>query len=106
VDIPKLFDDKLPSALARQADDARSIGATYQMNIEGAGAWHVNLTSTGPTVERGRKPADCTVTVSCDDFQKLYDDPACGAGLFFAGRLKISGNVMLGLKLQKLFSLL
>jgi putative sterol carrier protein len=105
IDVEKLFDEKLAAVLARQADEARSIDASYQMNIEGAGRWHVDLTRKGPLVERGQKPADCTVSLSSDDFQKLYDDPASGVTLFLSGRLKITGNVMLALRLQKLFSL-
>jgi putative sterol carrier protein len=89
----------------RNSDEAKSINATYQMNVTGAGSWHIDLTSSGPTVTPGEKPADCTVTISAEDFQKLLQNPAAGTQLFFAGKLKISGNQLLGLKLQKLFSL-
>ena len=59
---------------------------------------------TPPTITQGEKPADCTITITSDDFQKLYESPAAGMQLFFAGKLKIAGNQMLGMKLQKLFS--
>ncbi|HKQ69181.1 MAG TPA: SCP2 sterol-binding domain-containing protein [Polyangiaceae bacterium] len=105
VDIPKLFNEQLPSILAKNADEAKTINATYQMNITGAGSWHLDLTKSGPTVTPGEKPADCTVTLSSEDFEKLKDNPAAGPQLFFSGRLKVAGNPMLGMKLQKLFSL-
>src|SRR4051794_25598960 len=105
VDIPKLFNEQLPAILTKNADEAKSINAKYQLNITGAGSWHVDLTSTGPAVSAGEKPADCTVTIAADDFQKLQENPSAGMQLFFAGKLKISGNQMLGMKLQKLFSL-
>src|SRR3954468_23522859 len=105
VDIPKIFNEQLPEILAKNADEAKSINATYQMNITGAGSWFIDLTSAGPKVEAGEKPADCTVTIAADDFQKLQENPAAGMQLFFAGKLKIAGNQMLGMKLQKLFSL-
>jgi putative sterol carrier protein len=104
VDIPKLFNEELPAALTKNADEAKSINAKYQMNITGAGSWHLDLTGTGPSIAQGEKPADCTITISADDFQKLYESPASGMQLFFAGKLKIAGNQMLGMKLQKLFS--
>jgi putative sterol carrier protein len=104
VDIPKLFNEQLPGALAKNAAEAKTINAKYQMNIPGAGSWHLDLTEAGPTVEQGEKPADCTITVSADDFQKLYENPAAGMQLYFTGKLKIAGNQMLGMKLQKLFS--
>src|SRR4029077_19823397 len=73
VDIPKLFNEQLPGALAKNADEAKSINATYQMNVTGAGSWHLDLTSAGPTITQGEKPADCTITITSDDFQKLYE---------------------------------
>jgi putative sterol carrier protein len=104
VDIPKLFNEQLPEALTKNADEAKTINATYQMNITGAGSWHLDLTSAGPKVTQGEKPADCTITITSEDFQKLQENPAAGMQLFFAGKLKIAGNQMLGMKLQKLFS--
>jgi putative sterol carrier protein len=104
VDIPKLFNEQLPAALTRNADEAKSINATYQMNIAGAGSWHLDLTSAGPAIVQGEKPADCTINITAEDFQKLQENPAAGMQLFFSGKLKISGNQMLGMKLQKLFS--
>lgn len=105
VDIPKLFNEQLPAILTKNADEAKTINATFQMNITGAGSWHLDLTSNGPKVTPGEQTADCTVTIAADDFQKLQENPATGTALFFAGKLKVAGNQMLGLKLQKLFSL-
>jgi putative sterol carrier protein len=105
IDIAKLFNEQLPAILARNSDEAKAINAKYQMQITGAGSWHLDLTSTGPSIAQGEKPADCTVTIAADDFQKLRENPAAGMQLFFAGKLKITGNQMLGMKLQKLFSL-
>jgi putative sterol carrier protein len=105
VDIPKLFNEQLPAILSRNADEAKTIDATFQMNITGAGSWHLDLTSNGPKITPGEKTADCTVTLAADDFQKLQENPAAGTALYFSGKLKITGNQMLGLKLQKLFSM-
>ncbi len=104
-DAGELFNKRLPAVLDRNKDEAKAINAKYQMNIAGAGSWHIDLTSTGPSITPGEKPADCTVTIAADDFKKLMQNPAAGMQLFFTGKLKISGNQMLGLKLQKLFSL-
>ena len=105
VDIPNIFNEQLPGILQRNADEAKAINAKFQMNITGAGQWHLDLTSSGPSVSSGEKPADCTVTIAAEDFAKLQENPASGMQLFFAGKLKITGNQMLGMKPQKLFSL-
>ena len=104
VDIQKLFNQDLPAALTKNADDAKtSIGAKYQMSITGVGDWFIDCTNG--TCKSGTGPADCTVTIAPEDFQKLAENPqANGMQLFFAGKLKVAGNQMLAMKLQKLFS--
>lgn len=109
VDIQKLFNEDLPASLVKHPDAAKEIGATYQMNItgEGGGEWFINVSATGPKAEKGNPGgADCTITVTSTDFQKLYENPqANGMQLFFAGKLKVAGNNMLAMKLSKLFTL-
>lgn len=109
VDIQKLFNEELPAALAKKADEAKQIGAKYQLNVtgEGGGEWFIDVSDSGPKVVPGNPGnADCTMTVSSEDFPKLYENPqAHGMQLFFAGKLKISGNQMLAMKLSKLFQL-
>ena len=106
VDIKKLFNEDLPAALGRNAEDARTIAAKYQMNITGEGEWYIDVSSTGPICKSGTDAAaDCTITIAAEDFQKLVENPqANGMQLFFAGKLKVTGNQMLAMKLQKLFS--
>lgn len=106
VDIKKLFNDTLPAGLTKNADDAKQIGAKYQMNITGEGEWFIDVSATGPSCKPGSEgTADCTITIAAEDFQKLMENPqANGMQLFFAGKLKVGGNPTLAMKLQKLFS--
>ena len=108
VDIQNLFNNDLPSLLAKKPDEAKQIGAKYQLNItgEGGGEWFIDVSDSGPKAEAGNPgAADCTITIDAEDFQKLYENPqANGMQLFFSGKLKVTGNQMLAMKLQKLFS--
>jgi len=107
VDIQKLFNLDLPAALAKNASEAKTIGAKYQMNITGpnGGEWHVDVSDSGPSCVPGTAPADCTITIADVDVDKLLENPqANGVQLFFAGKLKISGNQMLAMKLHRLFA--
>ena len=105
IDIKKLFNEELPGALARNATDAKQIGAKYQMNVTGEGEWFIDVSDTGPQVQSGSQTADCTITIAGEDFQKLMENPQTnGMQLFFSGKLKVSGNQMLAMKLQKLFA--
>jgi putative sterol carrier protein len=106
VDIKQLFNESLPKGLANNAEDAKGIGAKFQMNVSGEGEWFIDVTSTGPSCKAGTgEAADCTITIAAEDFQKLMENPqANGMQLFFAGKLKVAGNPTLAMKLQKLFS--
>lgn len=105
VDIAKLFNEELPAALAKHQDQAKAIGAKYQLNVPPVGSWHIDVSSTGASCKPGEEAADCTITINEADFQKLYENPqANGMQLFFAGKLKVQGNQMLAMKLQQLFS--
>jgi putative sterol carrier protein len=109
VDIQKLFNTDLPAALAAHPDKAKELGAKYQINItvEGGGEWFIDVSDTGPKVEKGDPgTADVTIAMAVEDFHKLHENPqANGMQLFFAGKLRVSGNQMLAMKLSKLFDL-
>ena len=109
VDIQELFNNTIPAALDKNKDAAKEIGAKYQFCItgDGGGEWFIDLTASGPSCAAGNPGgADCTLTISGEDFQKLHENPdANGMSLFFSGKLKVAGNQMLAMKLKKLFQL-
>jgi putative sterol carrier protein len=105
IDTKKLFNEDLPAALAKNADKAKEIGGKFQLNIAGEGDWFIDVSPTGPSIKQGTEAADCTISLAGEDFQKLFENPANAMQLFFAGKLKVAGNQMLALKLQKLFEL-
>ena len=55
VDIKKLFNDKLPAALAKNAEAAKTIGAKFQLNITGptGGEWFIDVSASGPSCKAG-----------------------------------------------------
>jgi putative sterol carrier protein len=110
VDIKQLFDKDLPEAIAKNPDKAKEVGHVFQMNITGdnGGEWTIDCSpATGPSCKAGKTDtAECAITIAEADFQKLVENPqANGMQLFFAGKLKVQGNQMLAMKLQKLFDL-
>ena len=52
-----------------------------------------------------QKP-DCAIDISVDDFEKLHENPQVyGQQLLLAGKVKITGNQLLAMKLGKLFAI-
>lgn len=106
VDVRDLFNNKLSAALAKNPDEARKVGGKYQLNIAGAGSWTIDLVANPPTIAEGQSAdAGVTIDVAESDFQQLVADPNAGMKLYFAGKLKVKGNQMLAMNLQKLFKL-
>lgn len=103
-----LFDELLPPVLAAHPDKAREVGAIYVFKVTGddGGEWTVDLVAAQPNITKGVQPgANCTIEVSNADFTSMLGNPAMGMQLFMQGKLKVSGDPMLAMKLQKLFSL-
>jgi len=98
------FQNELPKKLAADPASARSVGAVFQINItgEGGGSWTVDLKADPPTCKEGTGTADCTITMSNEDFVSIRQNPQASMQLFFQGRLKVQGNPMLATKLQKI----
>jgi len=106
-DIKKLFNETFPAKIAANPAAVSSIGATYQFIITGddGGEWFIDAKSATPSVVAGNPGgAECTMTLSSSDFTKLIENPqANGMQLYMGGKLKVAGNPMLAMKLNKLF---
>ena len=104
----QVFDDLVPKGLSQFPDKARELNAIYAFKItgDGGGEWTVDCTANPPTCNKGASDkAQCTIEVSNEDFKTMLGDPNAGMQLFFANKLRISGDVTLAMKLQQLFEL-
>ena len=107
-DAQDLFDNLVPQGLAQYPDKARELNAIYCFKItgEGGGEWTVDCTSSPPTCTKGDSgKAQCTVEVASDDFKTMLSDPNAGMQLYFQGKLRVSGDPMLAMKLQQMFDI-
>jgi putative sterol carrier protein len=103
-----LFDNKFPEALGKNPDKAKEVNAVYLFKITGdnGGEWTVDLASSPPNVKKGAHgTANCTIEIAHDDFLAMMGNQALGMQFFFTGKLKVSGDQMLAMKLQKLFQM-
>jgi len=108
VDAKTLFDEQLPRTLTKNPEKAREIGAIYLFKVggDGGGTWTVDLVSDPPTVSPGDGgKAQCTIEVANEDFKAMLANPQLGMQLFAQGKLKLGGNAMLAMKVQKLLQI-
>jgi putative sterol carrier protein len=107
-DAQDLFDNLVPQGLKQYPDKARELNSIYCFKVsgEGGGEWTVDLTADPPSCTRGDSgKAQCTVEVAADDFKTMLSDPNAGMQLYFQGKLRVSGDPMLAMKLQQLFEI-
>ena len=101
--IAELF-EQMPSVFNPAA--AAGMNKTFQWNITGdeAGVWAFKINNGQGEVIPGvvEKP-DVTFTISDKDWLAITEGKLDGMNAFMTGKLKVSGDMMLAMKLQNLF---
>eukprot|EP00339_Tiarina_fusa_P011033 CAMPEP_0117049904 /NCGR_PEP_ID=MMETSP0472-20121206/34455_1 /TAXON_ID=693140 ORGANISM="Tiarina fusus, Strain LIS" /NCGR_SAMPLE_ID=MMETSP0472 /ASSEMBLY_ACC=CAM_ASM_000603 /LENGTH=241 /DNA_ID=CAMNT_0004763481 /DNA_START=9 /DNA_END=734 /DNA_ORIENTATION=+ len=102
----KMMQDELPS----HPEVVKKVQGVYQYIItkdgKEAGAYVADLKNGAGSVVEGKvAKADCTITISDDDFVKLFSGKANPQQMFMQGKLKIKGNMSYAMKLQELMKL-
>ena len=108
VNADKFFNELLPAAMLEKPEYFKEIGFDYTFNIsgEGGGEWSVKASNSGPSVTQGNPGnSNCTIIMSVEDFQQIYQNPMDIVQLFFMGKLKSSGDPMGLAKVPKIFNL-
>jgi putative sterol carrier protein len=103
-----LFDNLVPQGLKQFPDKARELNAIYCFKITGGegGEWTVDTIANPPTCTKGDSgKAQCKVEIGDSDFKTMLADPNAGMQLYFQGKLRVSGDPMLAMKLQQLFEI-
>jgi len=78
------------------------LGKTVKFAIAGAGPAYIDARIVPNTVTESDAPADCTLAISLENFRKLVDGKANPAMLFMTGKLKVSGDTTIAMKLAPL----
>ena len=97
----KEFFDNLES----RADQSKLAGMSnsYVFEIEGSGTWFVAVQDGAITVRDGEGEADCTISTTEENFQKILSGEQNATSAYMTGKLKIKGDMGAAMKLQKLF---
>ncbi|KAM9642666.1 hydroxysteroid dehydrogenase-like protein 2 isoform 3-T3 [Trichechus inunguis] len=89
-------------------DVVKATQAVYQFDLSGddGGTWFLDLKSKGGNVGRGEPPdrADVVMSMSTEDFVKMFSGKLKPTMAFMSGKLKIKGNMALAIKLDKLMT--
>lgn len=98
---------RIAQKIAGRSDLLNSVGAVYKFVLEGEGGGTYLLDlKQNLSVTPGDGPAGCTIRMAASDFVDLFEGRANGQALFFAGKLRVEGDMGLALKLQTLTDIL
>lgn len=97
------FDSYLPSKINKDKDAASAVGAIFLFTItgDGGGQWTVNLKDNLGVTAGDAGNAECTIECAAPDWAQIQAAPQSAMQLYFEGKLKVGGNVMLATKLQQ-----
>ncbi len=103
--LKELF-ERMPQAFV--ASKAAGVQADIQFKFTGAeaGDWYVTIRDGALQVHEGISPAPkLTVSGDSDDIVKIFAGKMDGMQAYMSGRLRVSGDMSLAMKLMGLFKL-
>jgi len=89
-----------------RADQAAGVEGIFQFDITGenGGQWYVEVKDSACRVEKGAHPnPSVTITMDAADHVAISLGKLDGPAAFFSGRLRVSGDMLLGLRFSQLF---
>lgn len=100
------FEKIVPELLTTKKEILTRIAASYEFQITGdhGGTWTLDLKQDPPALtEEGSGTADCTVIMEDEHFANMVTGTLKPQMAFLTGKLKVTGNMALALKLTALF---
>jgi len=101
---PKDIFAEMPKQL--DANAAKGMNSTIQFNLSGdnGGQWYVSIKDGKAEVHQGTAPsANMTLSMTAQDYVDMITGKLNGQMAFMSGKLKISGDMGLAMKMQSLF---
>jgi putative sterol carrier protein len=94
----------LTTMIREKVGETSGLNATAKIALDDGSAILIDGRSTPATVSNSDEPADVTLRMSLDTMNKLYRKEANATMLVMMGKIKIEGNMMLALQLDKVLS--
>ncbi len=101
---PKEIFEQMPANL--NADAAKGMNSTIQFNLSGdsGGQWYVTIKDSKADIVQGTAPSpNMTMSMAAQDYVDMISGKLNGQMAFMSGKLKISGDMGLAMKMQSLF---
>lgn len=96
--------DELTAGMRDRVGEDSGLGATVKFDFGDDGVIYLDGASTPNTVTNEDKDADCTISISLEDFQSMINGELDATTAFMMGKLKVAGDMGIAMKLQGVLS--
>lgn len=86
--------------LQERIGDASGLDATVKFDFSDDGILYIDGTKQPYQVSNEDKDADCTITMSLDDFKEMAAGDLDPTTAFMMGKIKVSGDMTVAMKLS------
>lgn len=99
-----IFETRI-AAKTQQPDLQKRINAVYRFDLSGpsGGSWIVDFKPATAGVRQTDEAGECAAAMSDHDFLALVDRKLDPAMAFMSGKIKVTGDMMLAMRLGKMF---
>lgn len=94
--------DQIEAQMRARALNFTGLGALVKFDFGGGDALFINGRSTPPAVSRTGDAPDTTLTISPENLLKLAEGKLAPTLAFMTGKLKVSGNMGVAMKLANM----
>ncbi len=94
--------DEIVANLTQKLSAVKPFGKKIKFVLDGTNVY-LDGTATPPTVSLSDDPADATISASLEVFDKLMNKQMNPQMAFMSGKVKLQGDMMAAMALQKIF---
>ncbi len=92
--------EQVTEGLRERVGEDSGLGATLKFDFGDIGVVYIDGAATPNTVHNEDIDADCTISMTLEDFMSMVNGELDGTTAFMMGKLKVAGDMGIAMKIQ------
>ncbi len=92
--------EQVTEGMRERVGEESGLGGTLKFNFGDIGVIYIDAAATPNTVSNEDIDADCTISMTLEDFMSMVNGELDGTTAFMMGKLKVAGDMGIAMKLQ------